>query len=158
REDGLHDRVQRFFTLSPQTPPTRQGGSFLRRRKENALMTRKARFCAQQGVWLTLASALLCLAFDTNAPLYAASLMKSLPRVGPAVDPPQGMLLIYSERYVIADDGVLVFHRRPMELYTENGQLVGSYAPLGDAPIRLDVPPGNYLVVSQRQGVLQKVG
>jgi hypothetical protein len=71
--------------------------------------------------------------------------------------PPQGILIVYSERYVIEDDGALVFHRRPVEIYTDNGQLVGSYAPIGDAPIRLDVPPGNYIVASQRQGAMQKV-
>jgi len=79
-----------------------------------------------------------------------------LPCVGPALYPPQG-ILVYGERYVLEDDGVLVFRRRPVEIYTDTGQLVGSYAPIGDAPLRLDVPPSTYTVAFQRQGALQKV-
>ena len=110
------------------------------------------------GVWLTFASALLILAGGAYAPLSAAPASPSLPGACPALQPQQGMLIIYSEQYVIEDDGVLVYRRRPVEVYTaDTGQLVGSYAPVGDAPLRLDVPPGNYIVASQRQGVLQKV-
>ena len=86
-----------------------------------------------------------------------ASASNPLPEVGPALCPPQGILVVYSERYVLEDDGVLVFRRRPVEVYTDTGQLVGSYAPIGDAPIRLEVPPGTYIVASQRQGAMQKV-
>src|SRR5207244_3086450 len=100
---------------------------------------------------------LLFLAIGAYAPRYAAAASIPLPEVGPALCPPQGILVVYGERYVIEDDGVLVFRRRPVEVYTDTGQLVGSYAPTGDAPLRLDVPPGNYIVVSQRQGALQKV-
>ena len=120
-------------------------------------MTRTARLRAQQLVWRTLASALLFLAIGAYAPRYAASASNPLPGVGPTLCPPQGMLIIYSERYVIEDDGVLVFRRRPVEVYTDTGQLVGSYAPIGDSPIRLEVPPGTYIVASQRQGAMQKV-
>src|SRR6184192_2415630 len=87
-------------------------------------------------------------------PSAAASI--PLPCVGPALYPPQG-ILVYGERYVFEDDGVLVFRRRPVEIYTDTGQLVGSSAPIGDAPIRLEVPPGTYIVASQRQGAMQKV-
>ncbi len=120
-------------------------------------MTRTAGFRAPQLIRLSLASALLFLAVDAYTPLDAASASTPLSEVGPAMHPQQGMLIIYSERYVVEDDGVLVFRRRPVELYTDTGQLVGSYAPTGDAPLRLDVPPGTYLVASQRQGALQKV-
>jgi hypothetical protein len=120
-------------------------------------MKRTAGFRAQQLVGRTLASALLFLAIGASAPLYAASSSNQLPVVGPAMLPPRGILIVYSEQYVLEDDGVLVFQRRPVEVYTDTGQLVGSYAPIGDAPIRLDVPPGNYIVASQRQGALQKV-
>ena len=109
------------------------------------------------GVWRILVSALLILASGAYTPLSAAPASHPLPEVGPALQPQQGMLIIYSEQYVIEDDGVLVFRRRPVELYTDAGQLVGSYAPVGDGPLRLDIPPGNYIVASQRQGVLQKV-
>ena len=120
-------------------------------------MKRTAGFCAPQLVWQTLATALLFLAIGAYAPLDAAAASNQLPVVGPALCPPQGILVVYGERYVIEDDGVLVFRRRPVEVYTDTGQLVGSYAPIGDAPIRLDVPPGNYIVASQRQGAMQKV-
>jgi hypothetical protein len=120
-------------------------------------MKSTAGFRAWQLVGRTLASALLFLAIGASAPLYAAAARIPLPEVGPALCPPQGTLVIYGERYVIEDDGVLVFRRRPVEVYTDTGQLVGSYAPIGDAPIRLDVPPGTYIVASQRQGALQKV-
>jgi hypothetical protein len=120
-------------------------------------MKRTAGFRAQQRVWRTLVSALLFLVVGTCASLYAASLSNQLPGVGPAMFAPQGILIVYSERYVIEDDGVLVFQRRPVQVYIDTGQLVGSYAPIGDAPIRLDVPPGNYIVASQRQGILAKV-
>jgi len=71
--------------------------------------------------------------------------------------PPRGILLVYSERYVIEDDGVLVFRRRPVEIYTDTGQLVGIYAAIGDAPVRLDVPPGNYVVAFQSDGKMEKI-
>jgi hypothetical protein len=110
------------------------------------------------GVWLTLTSALLILAGAACAPLSAAPASSPLPRACPTLQPQQGILIIYSEQYVVEDDGVLVYRRRPVEVYTaDTGQLVGSYAPVGDAPLRLDVPPGSYIVASQRQGVLQKV-
>src|SRR5438094_467211 len=121
-------------------------------------MTRIAGFRAPQVVWLTLASALLFLAGGAYTSLSAAPASTPLSEVGPAMHPQQGILIIYSERYVVEDDGMLVFRRRPVEVYTaDTGQLVGSYAPVGDAPLRLDVPSGSYIVASQRQGVLQKV-
>ena len=52
---------------------------------------------------------------------------------------------------------MLVFRRRPVEVYTDTGQLVGSYVSIGDAPIRLDVPPGNYVVAIQSDGAMQQV-
>src|ERR1051325_1481662 len=120
-------------------------------------MKRTAGFRAPQLVGRTLARALLCLAVNAYIPLDAAVANTSPLSLEPTLSPPQGVLVVYSERYVIEDDGVLVFHRRLVEIYTDYGQLVGSYAPIGDAPIRLDVPLGNYLVVSRRQGALQKV-
>jgi hypothetical protein len=125
--------------------------------KGGPFLTRIAGFRSQQVVWLTLASALLILAVGAYAPLSAAPASTPLPRVGPALHPQRGILIVYSERYVIEEDDVLVFRRRPVEIYTDTGQLVGSYAPVGDTPLRLDVPPGNDIVVSPRQGALQKV-
>src|SRR5262249_1079546 len=107
--------------------------------------------------WRTLAGVLLFLAGGVYAPPAAAPASSPLPEVGSTLCSPQGVLIIYSERYVAEDDGVLVFRRRPVEVYTAAGASGGSYAPIGDAPVRLDVPPGTYIVASQRQGVLQKV-
>jgi hypothetical protein len=120
-------------------------------------MKKTAGFRARQRVLRTVISTLLFLAVDAYVSLDAAAAGISLPEVSPALCPLQGILVVYSERYVVEDDGVLVFRRRPVEVYTDNGQLVGSYAPTGDAPIRLDVPPGNYIVAFQREGALQKV-
>ena len=119
-------------------------------------MTRTAGFRARQLVGRTLASALLFLAIGAYAPLSAAAASTPLPEVGPTLHPPQGILIVYGERYVLEDDGVLVFRRRPVEVYTDTGQLVGSYAPVGDAPIRLDVPPGTYIVGARHAGRLYR--
>jgi hypothetical protein len=108
------------------------------------------------GVWRTLVSALLILAGGAYAPLSAAPTSPPLPVACPTLQPQQGMLIIYSEQYVIEDDGVLVFRRRPVEVYTDTGQLVGVYATFGDAPIRLEVAPGNYIVAFQSDGKMQK--
>ena len=89
-------------------------------------MKRTAGFRARQRVWLTLVRALLFLVVGVCAPLCAASLSNQLPEVGPAMFAPQGILIVYSERYVIEDDGVLVVQRRPVQVYTDTGQLVGS--------------------------------
>jgi hypothetical protein len=135
---------------TPGRPKTADG-------KEGPRMTRIVGLCVPQVLWWTLASALLFLAIGAYAPLYAASASIPLPEVGPTLHLQQGILIVYSERYVVEDDGVLVIRRRPVEVYTDTGQLVGSYAPTGDAPLRLDVPPGTYIVAAQRQGALQKV-
>jgi hypothetical protein len=46
---------------------------------------------------------------------------------------------------------------RPVEVYTDTGQLVGIYTLLGDAPVRLDVPPGNSVVAFQSHGAMQQI-
>lgn len=80
------------------------------------------------------------------------------PVVGPQVPPPQGVLLVYSERYVIQDEGVPVIYRRPVEVYTDAGQLVASeHNPIGDGPIRLDLAPGQYIVASESHMQWRKV-
>jgi hypothetical protein len=72
------------------------------------------------------------------------------PVVGPQVPPLQGILLVYSERYVILDEGVPVIYRRPVEVYTDGGQLVASERNLiGDGPIRFALTPGHYIVASE---------
>ena len=71
-------------------------------------MKTTAGFRAQQVMRLTVVSTLLFLTVGADAPLYAASSRNPLPEVSPAMFPPQGILLVYSERYVIEDDGVNV--------------------------------------------------
>ncbi len=80
------------------------------------------------------------------------------PVVSPQVPPPQGSLLVYSERYVIQDEGVPVTYRRPVEVYTADGQLVASKRnPIGDGPIRFALSPGQYIVASESHMQQRKV-
>ena len=96
----------------------------------------------------SLTSALVVLALGGVSSVHATSETQP-PVVGPQAPPPQGILTVYSERYVMADGDVPVVERRPVELQTLNGQVVGTYTtPVGDGPIRIAVPPGHYLVVS----------
>jgi hypothetical protein len=63
---------------------------------------------------------------------------------------PQGILTVYSERYVLVDSDAPLFFRRPVELYATDGRLVGTYTnAIGDGPIRLVVPPGQYLIAAE---------
>jgi hypothetical protein len=78
--------------------------------------------------------------------------------VEPEVLSPQGVLAVYSERYVIEDSGVPVVYRRPVEVYSEEGKLVASeHNPIGDGPIRFDLSPGHYIVASEDHWMLEKV-
>jgi hypothetical protein len=78
--------------------------------------------------------------------------------VGPQVPPPQGALTVYSERYVMVDADAPEFYRRPVELYTSDGHLVGTYKNVvGDGPISITVPPGHYLVVTESHWTQRKV-
>ncbi len=79
------------------------------------------------------------------------------PVVGPQTPEPRGSLTIYSERYTLQDEGVPIPYRRPVSLYTNTGQFLGEYRPIGDSPIHLMVSPGEYLVVSEGNWVLRKV-
>ena len=76
---------------------------------------------------------------------------------GPQVSEPQGFLTIYSERYTLQDEGAPIPYRRPVLLYTDTGQFLGEYHPIGDSPIHLAVFPGEYLVVSENNWALRKV-
>jgi hypothetical protein len=105
----------------------------------------------------SMTSALVVLALGGSSSVHATS-DNQLPIVGPQMPPPQGMLTVYSERYVMVDADAPVFSRRPVELQTMEGQVVGTYQnPVGDGPIRLSVPPGHYLVVSESHWTQRKV-
>jgi len=111
----------------------------------------------QRGVRKSMTSALFVLALGGASSVHATSDTQP-PVVGPQAPPPQGMLTVYSERYVMVDADVPVVSRRPVQLYTSEGQLVGTYKnPVGDGPIRIAVAPGHYLVVSESHWTQRKV-
>ena len=111
----------------------------------------------QRVVRKSMTGALLVLALEGSSSVHATS-SNQPPVVGPQVPPPQGILTVYSERYVMEDADVPVLSRRPIELYTSEGQLVGTYKnPVGDGPIRIAIPPGHYLVVSESYWTQRKV-
>jgi len=110
-----------------------------------------------KGVWKSLTGALVVLALGGASSVQATS-DNPLPIVGPQAPPPQGLLTVYSERYVMVDADAPEFYRRPVELYAGEGRLVGTYQnPVGDGPIRIVVPPGHYLVVTESHWTKRKV-
>src|SRR5581483_10596442 len=70
--------------------------------------------------------------------------------IEPQVPPPQGQLVVYSESYVMYDDDVPRNNRRPVDVYSVDGQLVASeHHPFGEGPLRFDLTPGHYIIVSE---------
>lgn len=111
----------------------------------------------QKVVRQSITSALFVLALGGSSSVHATS-GNQPPVVGPQAPPPQGLLTVYSERYVMEDADVTVVYRRPVALYSLAGHLVGIYKNLvGDGPISLAVPPGPYLVVSESHWTQRKV-
>ena len=111
----------------------------------------------QQVVRKSITGALLVFALGGSSSVHATSGTPP-PVVGPQVPAPEGMLTVYSERYVMEDSDVSVVYRRPVALYTSAGHLVGTYNnPGGDGPIHIAVPPGHYLVVSESHWTQRKV-
>ena len=111
----------------------------------------------QRVVRKSMTGALLVLALEGSSSGHATS-SNQPPVVGPQVPPPQGILTVYSERYVMVDADAPEFYRRPVELYAGEGRLVGTYQnPVGDGPIRIVVPPGHYLVVTESHWTKRKV-
>ncbi len=101
--------------------------------------------------WQSLGSALWLIFTGCSEPAHVVW-NNEQPMVEPEVPPPQGVLAVYSERYVIEDSGVPVIYRRPVEVYNDEGKLVASERnPMGDGPIRFDLSPGHYLVASESQ-------
>jgi len=66
----------------------------------------------QRGVRKSMTSALFVLALGGASSVHATSDTQP-PVVGPQAPPPQGMLTVYSERYVMVDADVPVVSRRP---------------------------------------------
>ena len=70
--------------------------------------------------------------------------------IEPKVPPPQGQLEVYSERYVVYDADVPRNHRRPVEVYSVDGQLVASTRDQdGEGPIHFDLTPGHYIITAE---------
>ena len=69
-----------------------------------------------KGVRKSLTGALVVLALGGASSVQATS-DNPLPIVGPQAPPPQGLLTVYSERYVMVDADAPEFYRRPVELY-----------------------------------------
>src|SRR6266516_1292007 len=72
---------------------------------------------------------------------------------------PQGLLIVYSERYdkPYLEESLLC--RRPVQLYSEKGQFLEeyNYNPANDDPISIALPPGRYIVVSEAHWGLRRV-
>jgi hypothetical protein len=110
----------------------------------------------QKAVRKSVRGALLALALGGGS--VHASSASHLPLVGPQAPPPQGVLTVYSEWYVRWDGDVAVVERRPVELQTMEGQVIGTYTNSGgDSPLRFAVPPGHYLVVTESHWSQRKV-
>ena len=73
---------------------------------------------------------------------------------------PQGLLIVYSERYdKPEDDSPLSAARRPIRLYDDKGRFLGEYnhTPVNDDPVSLTLSPGRYIVVSEASWRLRRV-
>jgi len=110
-----------------------------------------------QSTWTVFAlAALLFLVAGCFSPLHVAW-NDQQPLIGPKVPEPQGFLVIFSERYVIPDEGVPIIYRRPVSLYTKEGRRLGEYQAIGEGSVRLTLPPGEYIVVSESNWALRRV-
>src|SRR5262249_34673325 len=88
----------------------------------------------QKGMRKRMASALLVFALGSASPVHATGGHQP-PVVDPQAPPPQGILTVYSERYVMEDADTPVVYRRPVALYASVGRLVGTYSnSVGDGP------------------------
>ncbi len=72
---------------------------------------------------------------------------------------PQGLLIVYSERYDKPDEEISITVRRPIQLYSDKGQFLEeyNYNPVNDDPISITLPPGRYIVVSEAHWRLRRV-
>ena len=78
--------------------------------------------------------------------------------IEPQIPPPQGELDVYSESYVLYDTEVPRIHRRPVKVYSVDGQLVASAPDQdGESPIHFDLTPGPYIVTAESQRQWRRV-
>ena len=82
----------------------------------------------------------------------------SQPVVEPKTPPPQGLLTVYSERYVVYDGDVPRNYRQPVDVYSVDGQVVArEHNSTDEAPIQFDLTPGRYIVASESHMQLRQV-
>lgn len=110
--------------------------------------------------WLAYATLVgLCLVFLSSCtePVHVAW-NDIQPVVEPETPPPQGILTVYSERYVVYDGDVPRNYRRPVDVYSVDGQLVArEHNSTDEAPIHFDLTPGHYIVASESHMQLRQV-
>src|SRR5262245_22784848 len=100
----------------------------------------------------------VCITGCAELPPPRVSWDRNQPVVGPTIPGPQGILLVYSESYEGEEEELPTSYRRPIFLYTGEGHFMGKYndPPLDNEPVRVVIPPGNYIVVSKAQHQLRK--
>src|SRR5262245_60522064 len=83
---------------------------------------------------------------------------RTQPTFPPPEPGPQGVVEVYSERYVLYEKTVPLFRRRPVDLLTPTGHFLHRYEnPVGDGLVRLEVPVGVYVVASEVRWVQRAV-
>jgi hypothetical protein len=145
-----HKSVGHQFIDIVVYPATQQDKEFIAMRKFKGSATWKL-------LGSRTAAALLFLTFSHSFPVSAAE-NAQLSAVEPQMPPPQGILMVYSEHYVSEDEGVPIPHRRPVEVFNDQGRLVISQCDtFADNPSRFDLPPGHYIVASESHDMFTKV-
>jgi hypothetical protein len=100
-------------------------------------------------VWESLAGILLIVFAGCSESVHVAW-TETQSVIEPEVSSPQGELEVYSDSYVFYDDDVPRTHRRPVQIYSVDGQLVASAPDRdGEGPIHFALTPGHYIVTSE---------
>jgi hypothetical protein len=108
------------------------------------------------------ASGLLLVLAGCTEPLHVAwndtqSIIEPVSKA-PQVSPPHGTLTVYSQRYILYNGDVPEITRRPVAVYTVDGQVAASEQnPFGEGPLHFALSPGHYIVVSQSPGQWRQV-
>src|SRR5262249_25763207 len=158
--DCSHFRLVRHYSERPVPQPGREGegerGSLYRLSSEEARMVTHT--AAQHATLRPLiVFGLVVLTLGCAAPSLDEG-TRALPSAPWPGLGPQGVVNVYSERYVYFEKTTPVFRRRPVELLTTSGHFLHRYEnPVGDGLIRLEVPMGTYLVASEVHWVQRAV-
>lgn len=104
---------------------------------------------AKRSAWKSLTGILIMIFTGCAEPIHVAW-NETQSVIEPEVPPPQGELAVYSESYVFYDADVPRVHRRPVQVYSVDGQLVVSAPDQdGEGPIHFALTPGHYIVTSE---------